>query len=92
LASRIAGTILPGVTGPVAAAGAVLFFAELFVEVLPMSDFFVIAIVTLPGTSYFFDFRSTSLPLAFGVPKDNKSQGFRKPLISKDFSRSTLCI
>jgi hypothetical protein len=74
---------LPGVTGPVAAAGAVLFFAELLVAVLPMSDFLVIAIVTLPEASDFFDFRSTSLPIAFRVPKDNKSQDSRKALISK---------
>jgi hypothetical protein len=74
---------LPGVTGPVAAAGAVLFFAELFVEVLPMSDFFVIVIVTLPGISDFcFPFYIP--PNAFRVPKDNKSQDARKPLISKD--------
>lgn len=44
--SRIAGTILLGVTG--ALATEVLLFLELFVEVVPTSDFFVIAIVILP--------------------------------------------
>lgn len=47
---------MPGVTGPVAAAGAVLFFAELFMEVFPMSDFFVIANVTLPESLSFYFF------------------------------------
>jgi hypothetical protein len=47
LANRIAGTIFPGVTGPTAATVVFLFAVELFAEALPMSDFFVIAIVTL---------------------------------------------
>jgi hypothetical protein len=52
---RIAGTILPGVTGPAALAPLVLLLVVFFVEALPMSDFFAIAMMTLPQT---FDFDS----------------------------------
>jgi hypothetical protein len=51
LPSRIAGTIFPGVAEPLTGVVAVLGFEEVFAELLPVSDFFVIAIVKLLSIS-----------------------------------------